>query len=87
MKLYPLINASHQNTPEFLHHHPEIDENVEKWKKGRQMFWVCPFIWVRTTRKSVQWFLCNPADKPANQQTDMDENITSLAVQFGFNHK
>ena len=33
--------------------------------------------------KSDQYFLCNPADKPmkqpTNQQTDIDENITSLA--------
>lgn len=34
---------------------------------------------IRVSRKSFQWFLCNPADKPTNQQTDTGGNTTSLA--------
>ena len=30
-------------------------------------------------KKSIQWFLCNAADKPTAQQMDTGENITSLA--------
>ena len=30
-------------------------------------------------KKSIQWFLCNPADKPTDQQMDTGENMTSLA--------
>ena len=28
--------------------------------------------------KSVQQFLCNPADEPTNKQMDTGDNITSL---------
>lgn len=44
-----------------------------------------PILW-----KSVWYFLCNPADKPANKRTDRGENINSLAEvkmrNFGSGH-
>ena len=33
---------------------------------------------VQVLWESIQQFLCNPANKPTNQQTDTDENATSL---------
>ena len=32
--------------------------------------------------KTVELFLCNPADNPTNLQTDWNENITSLAKEI-----
>lgn len=34
---------------------------------------------IQASEKSVQLFLCDLADNPTNQQTNMGKNITSLA--------
>lgn len=33
--------------------------------------WVCSLSSVQVLRKSIQGFLCNPPDKPTNQQTNV----------------
>lgn len=90
MKLYALIDTSHVNTPDRI-----IPGSVPLSGSSPKVDGVCsgPRHTVRLTLwKYVQ--LCNPADKPANQQTNVnreetenrEHNLLGVKIQLALAH-